>query len=260
MPLTDTLSATAWPAVIAIAVVAGVVHGTLGLGFPLVATPFLALVTDLKTAIVLTILPSMTVQVISILRGGNWGTSIARFWPMPFYFACGGYLGTRLLIASDPAPFTLLLVAIIVAYLNLDRFGKLELGALRAYPRFFSAVFALVAGLFEGTANASAPPLVIFFMALRLEPTAMVQAMNLCFLSGKAMQVVAFTMNGGISAGAWAATAPVVLTGAAALYAGMALRSRVDAATYRRWLKYALFVMALLLLAQFAYRLHAQSL
>lgn len=237
--MTDAFPVVVWLAVIVIAAVAGVVHGTLGLGFPLVATPFLTLFTDIKTAIVLTILPSMTVQVISIVRGGNWEASIARFWQMPIYFACGGYLGTRVLIISDPAPFTLLLVAIIVAYLNLERLGKLDWSALNRHPRLFGVLFAFGAGFFEGTANASAPPLVIFFMALRLPPTAMVQAMNLCFLSGKTMQVVALTVNGGITSASWAATLPIILIGAAGLFGGIALRSRVDTGAYRVWLKYA---------------------
>jgi hypothetical protein len=45
------LIAIAW-IVLALAA-AGLVHGTLGLGFPLVATPLIALITDIKTAVVL---------------------------------------------------------------------------------------------------------------------------------------------------------------------------------------------------------------
>jgi len=251
--IADAFPISVWFAVIAIAAVAGIVHGTLGLGFPLVATPLLTLFTDIRTAIVFTILPSITVQIISIVRGGNWAASIARFWPMPVYFAAGGYLGTRLLIASDPAPFALLLVAIIFVYLGQERLGRLDWSALSRRPQLFGALFALGAGFFEGTVNASAPPLVIFFMALRLAPTALVQAMNLCFLSGKSMQVLALTVNGGVTAAAWAATLPAVLTGAAALMVGIALRSRVDAETFRAWLRHALLVMAVLLLAQFAH-------
>lgn len=50
---------------------AGFVHGALGLGFPLVATPLLALVTDVKTAIVFTLLPTLASTIISVVRGGG---------------------------------------------------------------------------------------------------------------------------------------------------------------------------------------------
>jgi len=81
-----------------------------------------------------------------------------------------------------------------------------------------------------------------------------VQAMNLCFLSGKSMQLVALTRNGGVAVTTWTATLPVVLAGVAALLAGIALRSRADTQTYRRWLEYGLFVIAIMLLGQLAWR------
>jgi len=58
--------------VIAIIVIAGLAHGTIGFGFPLVSTPLVALLVDIKTAVLLTVLPNVAVNMISILRGGNW--------------------------------------------------------------------------------------------------------------------------------------------------------------------------------------------
>jgi uncharacterized protein len=244
----------AWVAVIAIATIAGGVHGLIGLGFPMIATPLLALLTDLRTAIVLTILPSMAVQVVSIIRGGHWSASLGRFWQMPLYFAAGAYVGTRILIVADPKPFVLLLVVIILAYVNLERLGQWNWRALSRHPRWWGAVFACSAGFFEGTANASAPPLVIFYSELRLAPTAMVQAMNLCFLSGKAMQLSTLAASGGIAPSAWAATSPVIVTAVVALIGGSAARSRVDTGTYRLWLRRALLAIATLLVIQFVLR------
>jgi hypothetical protein len=41
--------------------------------------------------------------------------------------------------------------------------------------------------------------------------------------------------------------------GVASSYVGVRLRNRIDAATYRVWVKRALFVISLTLLAQYAY-------
>ena len=41
---------------------AGLVHGTLGLGFPMVATPLLVLQTDVLSAILIVLLPTLTVN------------------------------------------------------------------------------------------------------------------------------------------------------------------------------------------------------
>ena len=66
----------------AIILFAGLVHGTLGLGFPLMATPLLALFVDVRSAILITLLPTVVVNVASILRGGKWRDSIGRYWPL----------------------------------------------------------------------------------------------------------------------------------------------------------------------------------
>ena len=53
----EDLSYVTLAAYAAIMLLAGLIHGTLGLGFPLVATPLLALFTDVRTAILITLLP-----------------------------------------------------------------------------------------------------------------------------------------------------------------------------------------------------------
>lgn len=52
----------------------------------------------------------------------------------------------------------------------------------------------------------------------------------------------------------WWSTVPFAAAGAVALFGGVALRNRVSAETYRRWLRAALWVIAGLLIGQFAWR------
>jgi len=77
---------------------AAAVHSTLGIGFPIIATPLLALVTDVRTAILLLLLPTVVLNVANILKGGRWTHSIAVFWPLAVYGMIGSLVGTRLLI------------------------------------------------------------------------------------------------------------------------------------------------------------------
>ena len=48
-----------------------------------------------------------------------------------------------------------------------------------------------------------------------------------------------------------AAVAALTVPSVAALFAGMRVRDRIDAQTYRRWLREALWVMVVLLIGQF---------
>ena len=118
---------------------AGFVHGALGFGFPLIATPIVALVLDIKLAIVLIAPVTLVVTVISVARGGGWREAIRGFWYLPLAMAL------------------------------------------------------------------------------------------------------------------WLAAAVLAIPSVGALYSGMRVRGRIDAPTYRRWLRRALWIMATLLMGQYAY-------
>ena len=70
---------------------------------------------------------------------------------------------------------------------------------------------------------------------------------------GKTTQFAVLATGGGVTTAQWLATLPFVVIGAAASLAGVRLRNRIDAPTYRTWVKRALFVIALALLAQYGY-------
>jgi MFS superfamily sulfate permease-like transporter len=63
--------------------------------------------------------------------------------------------------------------------------------------------------------------------------------------------------RGGVPAAAWLATLPYAAIGALGFFAGLRIRNRADTATYRRWVKRALFVIAMILPIQYVYGLVA---
>jgi uncharacterized membrane protein YfcA len=111
----------------------------------------------------------------------------------------------------------------------------------------------LFAGFLSGTVSVSIPPLVIYFMALGLAPTAMVQIMNLCFVFGKATQAVTLASAGEITRLVVFATVPLTLLSLLFLVWGTRVRSRAHTATYYGWLNKTLFAMALILIFQVVY-------
>ena len=254
MPGFESLSpgVVAW--VCAVLVLAGLVQGALGLGFPIVATPLIAAVTDMRTAVILVLLPCLACVTTNLLRSGSLRTVLARYWAMPLYVMAGSAAGTQLFIAFPQFPYTLLLAGMILFYLNLERIGRTEWKPLKSRPQFFGMVFGLLAGASEGTANIAAPPLVIYYLALGVTPAILVQGLNLCFLTGKATQFATLATAGGVEMIQWIVTLPLAGAASLATVVGVNIRNRIEAHTYRRWLKWALAAMALILLAHFAYR------
>ena len=235
-----------------VCVLAGWVHGALGFGFPLVATPLAAFAIDMKSAIALLAPVTLALVIISALRGGSLRELVRRFWFMPFGMALGAWLGTHVLLAAPPEPFLLVLALVILFYLNLDRLGRGESAVVQRLRAPCGFAFAFTAGAFEAMANVAGPILFVYFMLLGAAPSQVVQTLNMCFTIGKGSQVATLAASGALSAATWAAVGGLTVPSVAALAAGMRVRERIDAQTYRAWLRKALWVMVALLLLQFS--------
>lgn len=232
---------------------AGFIHGLFGLGFGMVATPLLALMTDVRSAIYISLVPTIALNVVSILRGGGWRETVALYWPISIWALFGLFIGTQMLLAVDPAPFLLLLSGIIVLYLNMDKVRQLDLEWIRRSPRLSMAVFGTAGGFTGGTVNAMVPPLAIWCLETGAAPIAMVQMFNFNFLIGKTVQFGVFFHAGTISVAGLLGSAPYAAVSLTALLTGMAIRSRFDEARYHGVLRGVLWAMAALLALRFAW-------
>ncbi len=231
-------------------VVSALAHGALGFGFPLISTPVIALVADMRTAILLTLLPNLAVNLVSILRGGRWGASIGRYWPMALWVLLGTLAGTRVLLSVNAAILKLMLAAMIALYLAQDRLRMLDWSVISRHPKGAGMLLGFAAGILSGAVNVALPPLVIYFMALGLEPLAMTQVLNLCFLAGKSTQAVSFAVAGYFDRDVVLLSLPFAGLSVGMLWAGMRLQRNIAPAAYRRLVFLALGVMAALLVAQ----------
>ncbi len=229
---------------------AAVVHGAVGIGFPLVATPLLAMVTDVKTAILLLVLPTVAVNLANILKGGAWQRSIALYWPLAVYGMIGSFLGARLLVVVPPENFRPVLAGVILLYLNAERLG-VGFSWIPRSPRTATALFGLAAGILGGTVNVMLPALVIFALEIRMDKTAMIQVFNFCFLFGKLTQGAVFFQADFLTVDILKASVPLAVLSLVVVILAMPLRDRIQGDVYKRWLRRLLLIMAIVLLGQF---------
>ncbi len=234
----------------AIIAFAALVHGTIGIGFPMIATPLLSLLTDVRTAILLLVIPTMAINVANILKGGRWGDSLARYWPLAVYGMIGSLVGTRMLIVVSPELFRPLMAAVLVLYLNAGRIG-VGFTWIHRWPRLAFAVFGLAAGILAGTVNVMLPALIIFALEVRMPKTVMIQTFNFCFLFGKLVQGAVFVNAGLMTAEVLSLSIPLAGLGLVVMLLGMRVRDRISSDLYRRWLRVLLAVLAVLLMVQF---------
>jgi uncharacterized protein len=236
-------------AVVCVMLFSGLVHGTLGLGFPMVATPILATMMDVRSAILVTLLPTMAVNIASIVNSRASLASTRPFIPLIGFALLGSIVGATVLALTDPAPFRIVLASLILLYLwSSLRISRqwLDDNAILAM-----AGFGIAAGLAAGTTNVMVAVLIIYFLSMNTERATMVPTLNACFLVGKTSQILVLAIAGLVGIGLILETAPLAMAAVLALLVGQRLRSRIDVSTYQAILRKLLFVLAAILIYQF---------
>jgi len=230
--------------------VAALTHGLLGLGFPMLATPLLALTSDVREAVVLLLLPTLSINLTNVIRGGHWQQSIGKFWPLALFGTVGSLFGTQLLVVADPEPFKLIMAFMILIYLNIHRLG-IRMRWVGRHVLWASAIFGTIGGLLAGTVNVMLPALIIFALEMDLKPLVTIQVFNFCFFFGKLSQAAVLVNHGLLDQSHIIAAIPVICVALVAMTIGMRFRDRIEAVIYRRWLKRLLAAIAGLLVCQY---------
>lgn len=236
-------------AVVCVILFAGLVHGTLGLGFPMVATPILATMMDVRSAILITLLPTMAVNIASIVNSRASLAGTRPFMPLVGFALLGSIAGAAVLAVTDPAPFRIVLAGLILLYLwSSLRISKqwLDDNSLLAM-----AGFGILAGLAAGTTNVMIAVLIIYFLSLNTPRATMVPTLNACFLVGKASQFAVLAIAGLFGISLIIETIPLALAAIIALLVGQRLQSRIQVSTYQSILRKLLLLLAAILVFQF---------
>lgn len=244
-----------WPAILAIAVtvvLAGLVHGALGLGFPLVATPLIAVFLDVRVAILITLLPTAAVNIASIRAAKPSMALLRHYSPLAIASLVGSVIGAMLLSISSAEPFKLLLALLILLFLHNSQHGSWRREWFVANPKTAVVVTGLLGGFAAGTTNVMVAILIIYFLALEIDRREMVPAMNLCFLIGKLSQIAVFAAAGLVDMKLVLLTAPLAVLALLALWVGQQVGGKIPQDKYRRLLRYLLAALAAVLLIQFS--------
>jgi uncharacterized membrane protein YfcA len=243
----QAFTAPQWAAMIAIAAASGLMHGFVGIGFPLLATPLFGLLFGWKTAVTLLVLPTWLVTLAALwsFRGqADLRAALRAYWPLVALMPLGLAAGVHALHVVRADALMLLMAAVMTAYLVLDRLGRTDVPAARAHPTLLAAPFGLAAGFCEGALNVAGPMLLIYFLLLDLPVGGIIAVMNWLFILGKTGQSLLMAQRGAFDAVSLQPVLPIAAAGAVAYFTGLRLRARFDPSRYRGWLKATLALMA----------------
>lgn len=228
---------------------AALIHGSIGFGFPMVATPLLALITDIQTAIILTLIPNLLVNLVSIGTEGNIFETFRRHFTLALLAMIGSAVGTQILILSDSEIFKALLAIAIILYLIADKI-RLDFSWVRNHPILSRWVFGISAGILGGLTNVMAPVLIIYSLESKHSKSDTIQASNFCFLLGKTIQLIIFSIHGKFTINELSISSIMLVVVTSSLYLGTNIRRKIEADIYQKVLKGLLLILSGMLLIQ----------
>lgn len=229
---------------------ASLVHGSIGFGFPMIATPLLALFLDIQSAIIYTLIPTLLVNIISIKSEGSILQAIKKFRLLVFYTGLGSILGTVLLIYFNSSFFKLLLAFSILSYLFLDMV-KIRLPWIKDNPNKAKVVFGLFAGLLGGLTNAMAPALIIYTLESNFTKKEIIQASNICFFFGKIIQIILFSFSSAFALHEVSISFISLTFVVLALFIGVKIKTFINPSIYKKIVKLILFSIAIILIVKY---------
>ncbi len=179
----------------AVVLVAAFIKGAIGFGFPALGTPLLSLVADVKTAVVVLILPNIVMDGIQFARRGAPLAIVRRFAVLLLAGALGVVLGTHVLVLLSPRAATLILGAFVLCFVALQAPGLAPKVPAHWEP-WLSPPAGFVAGVIGGVTNSPATPLVLYFHAIGLSKHDFVSSVAFTFFFYKLVQLGAVTWYG----------------------------------------------------------------
>ncbi|HEY7553715.1 MAG TPA: sulfite exporter TauE/SafE family protein [Candidatus Binatia bacterium] len=228
---------------------AAFVKGATGLGFPLIATPTVALLLDLRTAVTILILPNLFMDSAQVIRGGFPFEVFRRFAGLIAPTIVGVFLGTMVLVKLPLWILNFCLGVMVVVFV-LSSTLRFDFTISTRAEKIIGPICGFISGFLNGMTNAAGPTLAIYLYSLKLEKRTFVKSIATIFVTTKITQLVAISTWNLFNWHTITLSIQVLLFTLAGFYAGMKVQDRVNQQTFNRGLTVLLLLIGLILIGR----------
>lgn len=228
---------------------AAFVKGATGLGFPMIATPTVALLLDIRIAVTILILPNLLMDVTQVFRDGFPHAVLKRFKSMVGLTIVGVFLGTMVLVMLPLWALNLALGIMVLVFVA-SNLMKFDFTITPAAEKILSPFFGFVSGFLNGMTNAAGPTLAIYFYSLKLEKRDFVKSIATIFVITKASQLIAVSTWNLFNWDTITLSVQVLLFTLLGFFAGLKTQDRVNQKTFNRGLLVLLTIIGVILIAR----------
>jgi uncharacterized membrane protein YfcA len=231
-------------AVLVAMLLGGLVKGVTGIGLPVVAIGILSSVGDARLALAAISIPIVLTNLWQAWHAGRPMETVRRFWPLMVCMLTCVWLSANLVIhLRDEVLYGIIGVSVIifaVCGLSLPDWTLPERMQVWAGP-----LAGALGGPLRGFSAIWGPPLVMYFVMIRLSKEAFIRTTGFIWLAASIPLVGGYLRSGILNAETAPLSALAVVPSLAGLWAGQWLRGRFDQKTFRKVLLIVFFFIGL---------------
>jgi uncharacterized protein len=226
---------------------AAFVKGASGMGFPLIATPTVALLLDIRIAITILIIPNIVMDVAQVFRGGFLFQVVRRFAWFLLMTIVGVFLGTKVLVTLPLWVLNLCLGMMVLMFV-ISNWLRFEFTIPPRLEKKLSVPAGLIGGFLNGMTNAAGPALAMYLYSLKLSKTEFIKSIATIFIITKLSQLLAVSTWNLFNWGTLSLSLGVTLFVLLGFYGGLKIQDRVNLQTFSRGLLILLFIIGVTLI------------
>ncbi len=229
--------------------IAAFVKGASGMGFPLIATPTVALLLDIRIAITILLIPNLVMDFTQVFRGGFPLPVLRRFGWLFVLTVVGVFLGTRLLVILPLWTLNLCLGAMVLVFV-VSNWLHFEFVVSPRLERLLNVPAGFISGFLNGMTNAAGPALAIYLYSLKLKKADFIKSISTIFIVTKLSQLVAVSTWNLFNPSTLALSIGVTLFVFLGFRAGLKIQDRINQHNFNRGLLILLFVIGMTLIVR----------
>jgi uncharacterized protein len=229
---------------LAVYFLAGTVKGTIGIGLPATSISLLGQVYDPRVAIALAIFPIFFSNIWQVYRSGEVRRTFKTFWP----FALSLALVLWLFTGFSAQISTMSLVFILGCVVVLFALSSLFLRPPELSPRFdrpAQIVAGGLSGVLGGLTAIWSPPMVMYFVARRLDKDDFVRASGFLLFTGSLPLMLGYWQYGLMTPDLALMSIAMIVPTLLGFSVGEAIRRRVNAVRFQKLILFIFLLMGL---------------
>ena len=219
------------------------------MGFPLIATPTVALLLDIRTAITILILPNIVMDIAQVFRGGFPAAVLRRFAWFFVLTVIGVFLGTKLL-ATLPLWVLNFCLGVMVLIFVVSNWLRFDFTISPRLEKRLSLPAGFISGFLNGMTNAAGPALAIYLYGLKLPKLEFIKSIATIFIVTKLSQLAAVSTWNLFNWATLSLSLGVTLFVLLGFYGGLKTQDRINQQNFSRGLVVLLFVIGVTLLVR----------